>query len=107
MTILNLLQTEVMALLILLVVFRRPYAGEELYKVTDVVAYLALLTMLVVKGDDYDDSHTDFVNYFRRPYAGEKLYSVMNVIALKHNHTECQAEHQAVRQVARSHWNAF
>ena len=48
---------------------------------TDVVAYLALLTILVVQGDDYD-SHTDLVNYFRRPYAGEELYRVTDVMAL-------------------------
>ena len=32
--------TDVMTLLILLVVFRRPYAGEELYRVTDVMTLL-------------------------------------------------------------------
>ena len=37
-----------MALLTLLIIFRHPYSGEELYRVTDVMALLTLLIILDV-----------------------------------------------------------
>ena len=56
--------TDGMILLTWLTIFRRPYAGEELYRVTDV---MALLTSLLI---------------FRRPRFGEELYRVTDVMAL-------------------------